>query len=142
MALVQLVREALGTDHSTSKPARPELTLVVEADHADSASTPDGVRLSDGSTRAVRCDADLLPLIVDSLGIPLDLGRRIRLATEAQRRAIRSRDGGCAFPGCDAPHRWCEAHHCVPWSAEHGRTDCANLVSLCRHHHSVVHREG
>ena len=80
-------------------------------------------------------------MIVDSLGVPLDLGRRIRWATEAQRRAARRRDGGCVFPGCDARIMWCDVHHCI--HDEHGgATDLCNLVCLCRHHHGVTHRKG
>ncbi len=68
----------------------------------------------------------------------LDLGRSARYANRAQRRALAVRDGGCAFPGCDRPHRACDAHHLVWW--EHGgRTDLDNLVLLCRFHHVLVH---
>jgi hypothetical protein len=33
----------------------------------------------------------------------------------AIRRALIIRDRGCAFPGCDRPHRWCQAHHITSW---------------------------
>jgi len=32
-------------------------------------------------------------------------------------------------------------HHLVPWYAG-GRTDIADLVLLCDHHHTVVHLNG
>lgn len=64
-----------------------------------------------------------------------------RTATAAQRRALRERDHGCVFPGCDAPVDWCDAHHVI--FAEHGGpTTLANLVLLCRHHHHRVHEGG
>ncbi len=87
------------------------------------------------------CDAGVTALIVDSLGVPLDLGQSVRLATPAQRRALAVRDGGCVFPGCDAPVSWCDAHH-VDWYEHGGPTDIANLALLCRRHHGITHRHG
>ncbi|MBS1847604.1 MAG: hypothetical protein JST73_04940 [Actinobacteria bacterium] len=75
------------------------------------------------------------------MGRPVDVGRRQRLATIAQRRAIAVRDGGCTFPGCDAPIAWCDHHHVQDWHAG-GPTDLGNLVALCRYHHGVTHRTG
>ncbi len=87
------------------------------------------------------CDAGVTTLIVDSLGVPFDLGQTVRLATPAQRRALAIRDGGCVFPGCDAPVSWCDAHH-VDWYEHGGPTDIANLALLCRRHHGITHRRG
>jgi HNH endonuclease len=58
----------------------------------------------------------------------------------ALRRALRSRDGGCAFPGCPN-QRWVDAHHIRHW-AKGGRTALGNLVLLCRRHHRLVHEGG
>ena len=80
-------------------------------------------------------------MTVSADGIPLDLGRGERRATRAQRRALARRDGGCTFPGCDAPVAWCDAHHVVHWD-DGGSTDLANLALLCRRHHGVTHRTG
>jgi 5-methylcytosine-specific restriction endonuclease McrA len=57
------------------------------------------------------------------------------------RRAVILRDGGCAFPGCGRPARWCQAHHIWHWS-HGGPTALDNLVLLCAHHHNVVHHHG
>jgi hypothetical protein len=38
------------------------------------------------------------------------VGRQRRLITGPLRRALVLRDRGCAFPGCDRPARWCDAH--------------------------------
>ncbi|WP_424463825.1 DUF222 domain-containing protein [Pseudoclavibacter helvolus] len=69
----------------------------------------------------------------------LDLGRRRRLFTTAQRRAIFTRDKHCRAPGCRAPVRWCETHHTQPWS-EGGPTDVHHGILLCSFHHHEVHR--
>ncbi|MEO9222765.1 MAG: HNH endonuclease, partial [Mycobacteriaceae bacterium] len=74
-------------------------------------------------------------------GVPLNLGRTQRLVSPGQRRALIARDHGCAFPGCNRPPAWTEAHHIVHW-IDGGPTDLANLVLLCRRHHRVIHHDG
>jgi uncharacterized protein DUF222 len=140
-ALVELVRHALGVDLDSTKGPKVEATMVVNASEPTSASDPDGVPLADGTTRVLGCDAELHPVIVDSLGVPLDLGDGARLASEGQRRAVRRRDGGCAFTGCTSKVMWCDVHHCVHWK-NNGVTNLCNLICLCRRHHGVIHRNG
>ncbi|MER7434224.1 DUF222 domain-containing protein [Pseudonocardia alni] len=84
------------------------------------------------------CDARVVPIVLASTGEPLFVGRESRLANRAQRRALSQRDGGCAFPGCQAPPQWCVAHHVRHW-AHGGCTDLTNLVLLCPHHHRMIH---
>ncbi|WP_334143765.1 HNH endonuclease signature motif containing protein [Rhabdothermincola sp.] len=142
LALVELCRRGRATDARTSRPPRPEVTLVVNAlDPTSGACSTDGVILADGSVRTLLCDPELYPVVVDSLGVPLDLGRAVRYATVAQRRALALRDGGCVFPGCDAPISWCDAHH-LDEHRHGGHTNLDRLVALCRHHHGVTHRRG
>ncbi|MFD9894156.1 DUF222 domain-containing protein [Amycolatopsis sp. NPDC059027] len=88
--------------------------------------------------RRLACDAKIIPMVLGSHGEPLDVGRAQRLATPAIRRALIRRDGGCAFPGCNAPAYRCTAHHVVFW-AHHGETKVDNLVLLCSVHHKVIH---
>ena len=68
----------------------------------------------------------------------LDEGRAKRHHTAAQRIALAQRDLGCAFPDCDRPPGWTEAHHAIPWSRG-GPTDISTGVLLCAHHHQRVH---
>jgi len=124
-----------------AKRPRPEVTLIINADDLDEVFDQDGVKLQDGTTRRLLCDPDLYPIVVDRLGVPLDMGRVIRFASDAQRRAMRLRDGGCVFPGCDQPDDHCEAHHVHHWRFG-GTTDLAELAPQCRHHHGVTHRVG
>ncbi len=141
LALVEICRRANATDVTSTRSPGVDVTLVVNASDPCAASDSAGVRLQDDTTRHLLCDARLLPVVVDSLGVPLDLGRASRLASTGQRKAMALRDGGCVFPGCTAPPSWSEAHHMVEWSND-GVTDLADLASLCRHHHGVVHRKG
>jgi hypothetical protein len=95
LALTELIRRALGVNLDATRAPRSEVTLTVDATDPTTATDPDGIRLVDGTVRLLACDAVLHALVVDSLGVPLDHGRRLRWAAEAQRRAVRHRDGGC-----------------------------------------------
>jgi hypothetical protein len=141
LAVAELCRAGHAVDIESTRPPKPEVTLVVNADNPNATTAADGTRLADGTTRTLRCDPELFAVVIDSLGVPLDMGRHVRLATTAQRRAMAARDGTCVFPGCTTPPGWCDAHHLDPF-ATGGRTDLANLASLCRHHHGVTHRNG
>jgi hypothetical protein len=141
LAFVELSRRGLALDLGSTAAPRADITLVVRAEDPDRAVSADGVAMADGSTRALRCDPDLTPVIVDRLGVPLDMGRRTRRAPPAQRRALAVRDGGCIFPGCDAPNSWTDAHHVEHFEAG-GPTSLENMASLCRRHHGVTHRTG
>ena len=58
------------------------------------------------------------------------------------RKAIMMRDRCCAWPGCNRPAAWCDAHH-VKHKAQGGETSVANCVLLCQFHHDVcIHRWG
>jgi hypothetical protein len=124
LALAELVRGGRAVDVHATRPPRPELTLVVQAEEPESTTGPNGARLADATTRTLRCDADVFAVVVDSLGVPLDMGRHVRLATAAQRRALAARDGCCVFPGCSAPPSWCDAHvrHEAPFDRVGGRS--------------------
>ncbi|EOM77598.1 HNH endonuclease [Rhodococcus rhodnii] len=99
---------------------------------------PWGATLTPETARAVACDAQVTPIVVDDNGVPLSMGRTTRLVTPAQRRALTVRDRGCAFPNCPVPSLWCEAHHVTHW-ADGGGTDLDNMVLLCGAHHRHVH---
>jgi hypothetical protein len=94
--------------------------------------------ISAADARIMGCDAGIIPAVLGSAGQPLDVGRKQRLATKAQRLALILRDGGCAFPGCDVAPRHCTPHHIVYW-AHHGETKIDNLVLLCTKHHRLIH---
>lgn len=100
-----------------------------------------GGLLGFGAVRRLACDAQIVPIVLGSEGQPLDVGRASRSVPPAIRRALTARDGGCAFPGCDRPPTWCEAHHVRHW-ADGGETALSNLVLLCGHHHRRVHHDG
>jgi hypothetical protein len=85
------------------------------------------------------CDRGTVPIHFDTDGQILNVGREQRLFTTRQRIGLAARDGGCRFPGCDRPPSWCEAHHINEWHRDTGRTDIADGILLCRHHHLLIH---
>lgn len=76
------------------------------------------------------------------IGQTLDFGREQRFFTRKQKEALAIIWGGCAAPGCDRPPSWTEAHHIVFWKRDGGKTDLADGILLCRHHHLLFHNNG
>jgi hypothetical protein len=118
------------------------------SDHHDQRAAPpherpplpdlDGLPISPEDARRLACDAGITRIITDGPSQVLDVGRTTRTIPAATRRAVEHRDGGCAWPGCDAHISWCDVHHLAHW-ADGGRTDLDNLLLLCRRHHTAVH---
>ena len=92
------------------------------------------------TVRRIACDADRVIIVEDEDGEPLSVGRKTRAVPAAIKRALWSRDKGCAFPGC-RNRRFVDAHHVRHWSAG-GETSLDNLMLLCSRHHRLVHEGG
>ena len=143
-ALVEICRRTLAADETPTSfgfPAHIAVTIGY-----DQLKTAVGVGTLDTGTpiaaediRRYACDATVLPVLLNSTGVPLDVGRAIRVFTKELRRAVELRDLGCAFPGCDRPPSWCNVHHIIHW-ADGGPTSLDNGVLLCHAHHTVIHR--
>lgn len=103
--------------------------------------TVGGKPVAPSTVRRLACDSGVIPMVLGSSGQPLDVGRESRLASPAQIRALRERDKGCSFPGCDRPPGWTQAHHIRHW-VDGGITALSNLALLCQRHHTIVHRDG
>lgn len=96
-----------------------------------------GPALPHDTARRIACDASVVTHHEHADGRVASIGRRSRTVPWWLRRALRYRDGGCRFPGCNRT-RHVDAHHVVHW-AEGGETSLENLVLLCRHHHRKIH---
>jgi len=97
-----------------------------------------GETISAGQARRLACEAGLIPVVLGGRSEILDLGRRKRLHSKAQRVALGVRDGGCTADGCDWPPVLCHAHHDTPWSRG-GGTSVSNGRLLCPRHHARAH---
>ena len=85
----------------------------------------------------IACTGLIQAIVTDTDGEVLTLGRQRRLASKAQKRALKARDRHCQFPGCIRTVRL-HAHHLTAWSTG-GLTDVDAMILLCQHHHVIVH---
>ena len=96
--------------------------------------------ISTRTLERIACDCTISRvLLADSMVI--DVGRATRVNSAPRGRALRVRDKGCRFPGCDRPVNWSTPHHIVAWSRG-GPTNLANELLLCYYHHRLVHEGG
>jgi hypothetical protein len=118
------------------------LTEASAAEHTEPhrCELDDGPALALDTARRLACDAAIVGVVEGVDGEPLDVGRKTRSIPPALARALKARDGGCRFPGCDRT-RFTEGHHVKHW-ADGGETKLSNLVTLCTRHHGLVHEGG
>ncbi len=126
---------------------KPRIIITIPAgslqNRAGAGRLNDGYQLSPSLSAYLGCDAELIPAFHDQHGNLINLGRARRTFTGPARLALELRDRGCAWPGCDRPISWAEAHHILGW-IKGGRTDQNNGVLLCGYHHGgskrLLHR--
>jgi hypothetical protein len=147
-ALMEVVDRILDDGRlPASRGVRPHLAITAGLDTllklsgAPAADTTWGGPVSAETLRRVACDAGVSFVLLDSHGVPLDVGRERRTVPPGLWTALVIRDRGCVFPGCTRPPEWCEAHHVRHWS-DGGPTCLANCALLCGHHHRTVHHKG
>jgi hypothetical protein len=145
-ALVSLARCGLAAGEDVVADGDPvELVVHVDAETLpaerihERSELEEGPALSPETVRRLGCDAALVR-IIERDGRPLTVARRTRTIPPSLRRALRSRDRGCRFPGC-THRRFLHAHHIKHW-ARGGPTKLDNLVQLCSYHHRLVHEGG
>ena len=97
-----------------------------------------GEVISASAARHLACEAGVIPMVLGGKSEVLDVGRRRRFHTKAQRLAIAQRDKTCVVGGCDAPPSRCHVHHVIPWS-EGGGTSVQDGRLYCSAHHAMVH---
>ena len=138
--------QTAGRRASADRPGRALLTITIDhrwlcealAGRGGYGLLDSGARVHPATVRRWACDAEIVPVVLGAKSEPLDVGRLQRTLTDAIRRALNLRDGGCAFPGCSRRPRRCHAHHIRHWR-DHGPTEIDNLVLLCAFHHQLMH---
>ncbi len=106
------------------------------------AETHRGTPLPAETIRRIACDAGIIPIVLGGAGQALDVGRERRLATRAQRQALRAQYPTCAMDAdCTVPFDDCQIHHVDPFS-QGGRTDLRRMCPGCDTHHHLVHEGG
>jgi hypothetical protein len=114
-----------------------EQQLIARSGHGRLQRTQQPISIE--AIERLACTQGTVTVVFDEHGQPLDVGREQRLFTARQRIALAARDGGCRWPGCERPPSWCEAHHIEHWARDGGRTDVADGLLLCKHHHLLLH---
>jgi 5-methylcytosine-specific restriction protein A len=142
-ALAMMARHLIGCDQAPGA----AITLVVRADvetlkDGIGYGTFDGLDqpVSASTIRKMAACAEIIPLVLGTDSLPLDVGRAARGFTKAQRIALAERDGGCACCGINISY--CEARHIKWWLRDKGRTDLCNGVMLCPGCHIRIHTDG
>ncbi|MBM7507701.1 hypothetical protein JOE61_001515 [Nocardioides salarius] len=106
-------------------------------DETGTAKLDTGIRTAAGDLRRLACEAGLVPAVLNTKSVPLDLGRTRRLHSHHQRKALALVHDTCAIGTCERPFAWSEIHHLIPWS-HHGDTDL-DAIPLCSWHHHRAH---
>ena len=97
--------------------------------------------ISAKAVERLACDCAVTRIILGPDSMVIDVGRAKRTISGPQRKALKVRDGGCTWPGCDRPVSMTEGHHLVHW-IHNGPGNLPNLALLCYRHHWMVHEGG
>ena len=98
------------------------------------------VNVSGAVARRMACAAGVIPAVLGGKSRVLDLGRRSRLASPAQRLAkLVEQQGLCAIEHCDRPASWADAHHWKKRWVDGGTTNLDGLIMICPRHHTLAH---
>ncbi|WP_117000923.1 DUF222 domain-containing protein, partial [Desertimonas flava] len=103
----------LDHDATPTPPTRPATKTTAATPAATPSASPanlgrccetsDGTPLPVETIRRLACNAGIIPAVLNSHGVILDLGRTRRLATNDQRQALRTMYPTCAFNDCTTP---------------------------------------
>jgi hypothetical protein len=120
------------------------LTMTLEGLKGELGAPPADLELSlPISTRTaerIACDCTMSRVLLAG-SMVIDVGRATRVVSAPTMRALRVRDKGCRFPGCDRQVDWTNPHHIIHW-ARGGPNNLPNMVLLCYFHHRLVHEGG
>lgn len=150
LGLVALITHVVAENVTALQPshARAEVSVVVDLRTLQSGRhsstflhTGSDIELHIETVRRIACEAKVIPIVLGTNGVVLDVGRSSRLATVNQRRALEAMHSTCAIPDCTVPIGLCQPHHINYWNSG-GPTDMNNLVPLCATHHRCVHEGG
>jgi hypothetical protein len=140
-ALVDLSMHALDNGlvpQRTHLQVTSSLETLLGLTDAPAAEMEFSLPISAKAVERLACDCSVTRILLDSESMVIDVGRAKRVVSAPQSKALKVRDRGCTWPGCDRPATWTSAHHVVHW-IHGGSTDLPNLVLLCYRHHWMVH---
>jgi len=146
-ALVELTHHALDSGRLPSqRGVKPHVSLTTSLEAlkgelgAPAVDMEFSLPVSGRTLERFACDCSMSRVLMAESQV-IDVGRATRIVSGPARRALRARDKGCRFPGCDRPSSWTSAHHVEFWGRG-GKTNVPDLVSVCYFHHRLVHEGG
>src|SRR5712692_4924322 len=131
-ALVEVCMHALDNgvpSRRTHLQVTTSLETLLGLSGAPAAEMEFSLPISAKAVERLACDCTVTRVLLDSESMVIDVGRAKRVVSGPQSKALRVRDRGCTWPGCDRPATWTSAHHVVHW-IHGGSTDLPNLVLL------------
>jgi hypothetical protein len=131
------LRQLIGVRNPAVRVLVSARDLAGRTGHGHIEGHPDPISIQ--TVERIACSNGIVPIVFDSHGQAIDVGREQRLFTRRQRIGLAVRDGGCRWPDCPRPPAWTEAHHVNHWHRDHGETSIDNGILLCRHHHLLLH---
>ncbi len=122
---------------------KPHISLISDLDAlrgiaGGTHETINGDIVDIDTLRMVSCDCSITRIVLGPDSEVLDVGRKTRVWTAAQRRAIVARDRHCQGPGCRAKPDHCDIHHEDHW-ADGGNTTVEKGKLFCRPCHTIEH---
>ena len=143
-AFEDIVREQLDHgDNPINGGEKPHVQVLTDLDALKGIAggtheTVGGQVMDVESVRQLACDSSVSRVVLGPDSKVLNVGRKTRVWTAAQRRAVVARDRHCTADGCERPAQWCDVHHIIHW-ADGGDTSVENGRLLCRYHHTQQH---
>src|SRR6266849_8741517 len=140
-ALVELGAHGLDNGAPGQRPnvqVTTSLETLLGLSGAPAAEMEFSLPISSKAVERLACDCTITRVLLGSDSTVIDVGRARRVISGAQGKALRVRDRGCVWPGCDRPATWTSGHHLVHW-IHGGPLDLPNLALLCYRHHWMVH---
>lgn len=145
-AFEQLCAAALRVgDAPTDHGVPPQVMVVFSAsEYAALSDAPEratgrffgsGAPVTGREVRHLVDDAEVFRVVVDARGVPIEVSTTVRTVPVGLWRALLARDGGCVWPGCDAPASWCDVAHGNRSFVRDGKLSTSNSLLLCRRHH-------
>ena len=101
MELLDLAHRSDGLPTEAGEPLHLYAVVDFEKmrDQVGYATLGDTAGVTARALRRMACTARVIPVVMDTEGQVLDIGRQSRKLTVHLRRALHLRDRGCAFPG-------------------------------------------
>jgi hypothetical protein len=140
-AWVDVAMHALDTGlvpQRTHMQVTTSLETLLGLSGAPAAEMEFSLQISAKAVERLACDCSITRILLDSDSMVIDVGRAKRKISGPTYKALKVRDQGCVWPGCDRPATWTSGHHLVHW-VRGGPTNLPNLALLCYRHHWMVH---